>query len=148
MIQLKDLYKSLAHNRMVKKLTSVSSQAYLNIFHRKRIASLNIKDLIITNFDASRNVFKGFVGVPSYDDPHLMVCIKTLYIPDLNDQSFRLAQTFVERLGFSLLMVDVDEEGKTVKVMLSPGKEISEFLTTKAMDKAYPWVEELYQKIR
>jgi hypothetical protein len=145
MRKIKQFLRHLARNRLLKKLTSASSEVYISIFHRERLANLNIMELVDANYEAAKNVFTGFVGYPGYTDDDLRICVKSITANETSNRNFLLAQNFVERLGFELMVVEKDEN---LKVLLTPGLELSRFLSSRSLDKKYPDVENLYARMK
>ncbi len=140
-------FRKTATSYLFRKLTATSRKLYKETFQGREIAESNIDEVIHSNFVAARNVFIGFMGgQPAEDDGRLMYCTKVIDNGSLSERNFLLAQDFVNRLGFSLLLAEGSES--TLKVMLIPGQDLSRYLTAQALDKGYHAVGELYNRIR
>lgn len=144
---LKRFLRKAYNNSLTRKLTNVSSEIYIQIFEKERLANLNIDDVIDTNWQAAKNVFVGFVGQPAQYDDVLMYYSKTIDKNKNSNRNFLLAQNFVNRLGFILAAVEVPNSD-TFRVILTPGSEIYKFMTAKALEEKFHGVDELYTKIR
>lgn len=144
---LKRLLKKTYDNSLTRKLTVASTEIYIQIFEKEKLANLNIDDVIDTNWQAAKNVFVGFVGHPSQSDDVLMYYSKTIDKNKNSNRNFLLAQNFVNRLGFILAAVEVPDT-ETFRVILTPGPDIYKFLTAKALEEKFHGVDELYTRIR
>ena len=139
--------RRMATSHLFRKLTASTRKLYKETFLGRETAESNIDDIILSNFVAARNVFIGFMGgQPAEDDGNLMYCTKVIDHGSLSERNFLLAQDFVNRLGFSLLLAE--GSASTLKVMLVPGQDLARYLTAQALDKRYHAVGELYNRIR
>ena len=131
--------------RMVRKLTSAYSEVYIYLFHKDRLISINMKDVIDFNFNGAVKVFNGFFGsgYNHLEDPNLYTVVKN--VSQVNPQEAALARALVNRLGFELIVSTSEEQ---TKVMLVPGSLLAPYLATKGTRVRYQKAESLYLQMR
>jgi hypothetical protein len=145
--QQQGYWKTFMTNRAIKKLTDSYNEVVTSVFRRNRIANINMRDAILTNFESAASMFKGFFGEPSHYDDDLMMYQKVVGKSASMKRKFFIAQSMVAKLGFHLSCVDLEDDGN-MKVMLTPGADISSYQSHRALDEKFKNVDHLYQKVR
>lgn len=138
-------FLGIKSRRMVKKLTSAYSEVYIYLFHKDRLISINMKDVIDFNFNGAVKVFNGFFGngYNHLEDPNLYTVVKN--VSQVNPQEAALARALINRLGFELIVSASEEQ---TKVMLVPGSLLAPYLATKGTRDRYQKAESLYLQMR